>query len=341
MKPLVPADVDLRGMPFMPLDVCRLRDSQLAISASGDEFSAAVLLWCASWNQVPAASLPTDEASLAAYAGYGRDVKGWLKVKNGALRGFVLCDDGRLYHPVVTEKALEAWAEREQYQDEKANETERKKRERLFRKAAFAALRGIGVVPEWNVKTSLLREMVRGNGLDLSHHDDVTSHTHVTVTGHAPDTAKTGTGTGTGIKDQDQELEHAPHTHPPQDTHATASPAAGGVCDPSPPSPEVLAAIGLRKLGVRITPQNPELIASVAEGVTPEALLAMAETYPGKPAGYVISACRRQRAEAANPSAAARASPAGKPSIAQQFAEKNYQGTPDDQLPEYLRTHSA
>ncbi|MDO8251425.1 MAG: DUF1376 domain-containing protein [Rhodoferax sp.] len=41
--------------------------------------------------------------------GYGRIVKEWMKVRAGALRGFVKCSDGRLYHPVVAEKAREAW----------------------------------------------------------------------------------------------------------------------------------------------------------------------------------------------------------------------------------------
>src|SRR5262249_39444810 len=36
--PPVPADLDLRDFPFMPLDVLRLRDSDLATLASGDEF---------------------------------------------------------------------------------------------------------------------------------------------------------------------------------------------------------------------------------------------------------------------------------------------------------------
>ena len=45
--PLVPAEVDLRDFAFMPLHVVRLRDSGLTAKASGDEFRAAVLLWCA------------------------------------------------------------------------------------------------------------------------------------------------------------------------------------------------------------------------------------------------------------------------------------------------------
>lgn len=106
--PLTPPDCDLRGFAFMPLDVVRLRDSGLAIEASGDEFRAAVLLWCASWHQVPAASLPDDERALAVLAGYGRDARGWKRVRDGAMRGWVRCSDGRLYHPVIAAKALES-----------------------------------------------------------------------------------------------------------------------------------------------------------------------------------------------------------------------------------------
>lgn len=107
--PLTPVDCDLRDFAFMPLDVVRLRDSDLAVTAEADEFRCAVLLWCASWHQVPAASLPDDDKVLAQYAGYGRVVKEWLKVREGALRGWVKCSDGRLYHAVVAEKANEAW----------------------------------------------------------------------------------------------------------------------------------------------------------------------------------------------------------------------------------------
>ncbi len=104
--PLVPAEVDLRDFGFMPLDVLRLRDSDLAALATGDEFKAAVLLWCVAWHQVPAGSLPDDDRLLARYSGAG---SGWKKVREEALRGFVTCFDGRLYHPVISLKAREAW----------------------------------------------------------------------------------------------------------------------------------------------------------------------------------------------------------------------------------------
>lgn len=113
--PLVPAHVDLRDFAFMPLDVARLRDSAIVDEVSGDEFRAAILLWCASWHQVPAGSLPNDPKQLSKFAGYGRVVAEWEKVAEGALYGWVECSDGRLYHPVVAEKALEAWEKKAEF----------------------------------------------------------------------------------------------------------------------------------------------------------------------------------------------------------------------------------
>jgi hypothetical protein len=109
VTPLTPADCDLRDFAFMPLDVVRLRDSDLAATESPEACWAAVLLWAASWHQVPAASLPDDDRVLANLAGYGRVVREWQKMREGALRGWITCTDGRMYHPVVAEKANEAW----------------------------------------------------------------------------------------------------------------------------------------------------------------------------------------------------------------------------------------
>ncbi|MGO4151486.1 DUF1376 domain-containing protein [Cupriavidus sp. YAF13] len=108
-QPLTPSDCDLRDFQFMPLDVVRLRDSDLAALEDPAACWAAVLLWCAAWHQLPAASLPDDDRVLSQLAGFGRVVREWQKVREGALRGWIKCSDGRLYHPVVAEKAREAW----------------------------------------------------------------------------------------------------------------------------------------------------------------------------------------------------------------------------------------
>lgn len=106
--PPVPTETDLRSFADMPLEVLRLRDSDLA---TGDpELSwYNVLSWCVSWHQVPAGSLPADDATLARLLGFGRDLKGWKKAREaGGLRGWILHSDGRLYHPVVAAKVLRA-----------------------------------------------------------------------------------------------------------------------------------------------------------------------------------------------------------------------------------------
>lgn len=105
--PLVPAEVDLRDFRFMPLDTLRLRDSDMTSLSSGDEFKAATLLWCASWHQVPASSIPDDERWQGKHSSFSGQA--WRKVKEFALRNFILCSDGRRYHTVVAEKAADGW----------------------------------------------------------------------------------------------------------------------------------------------------------------------------------------------------------------------------------------
>lgn len=107
--PPVPADADLQDFPFMPLHVARLRDSDLAAEEDPEACWYAVLLWAASWHQLPAGSLPDNDTVLMRLVGLGRDKKTWQRNRSGALRGFVQCSDGRFYHPVVCEQVNEAW----------------------------------------------------------------------------------------------------------------------------------------------------------------------------------------------------------------------------------------
>lgn len=110
-KPPVPRTLDLRDFARMPLDVEKLLDSDTWLLASGDEAKAAITLWAKAWHQVPAGSLPNDERILAKLSGAGEK---WEQVREVALRGFELCDDGRLYHPIVCEIAEEVFARRRQ-----------------------------------------------------------------------------------------------------------------------------------------------------------------------------------------------------------------------------------
>lgn len=107
--PFVPQGCDLRDFVFMPLDVRRLLTSETWLEAADEPKvgHAAMCLWCEAWHQVPAASLPDNDKVLARLAMCSPDE--WARVKGRVLRSWVKCSDGRLYHPVVAEKARESW----------------------------------------------------------------------------------------------------------------------------------------------------------------------------------------------------------------------------------------
>lgn len=165
-EPLVPAEVDLRDFGFMPLDVLRLRDSDLMALATGDEFKAAVSLWCVAWHQVPAASLPDDDRLLARYSGAGSN---WRKVREGALRGFVKCSDGRLYHATIAEKAREAWQSKLAQRARTAAATaarEARRREALAqRDVGRDETRNVQRDDQRDVERNVERNVVQGTGI--------------------------------------------------------------------------------------------------------------------------------------------------------------------------------
>jgi hypothetical protein len=104
--PLIQPDVDLSVYPKFPLDFRKLFSSDTWTLGTPDEKLAAFHLWCESWHQKPAGSLPLDERILAKLSG---EPTKWKRVRNHAMRGWIECKDGRLYHPVVVELARDAW----------------------------------------------------------------------------------------------------------------------------------------------------------------------------------------------------------------------------------------
>jgi uncharacterized protein YdaU (DUF1376 family) len=188
-EPLTPADCDLRGMEWMPLHGHKLYGSDFDAIASDAEYRAAQRLWWAAWQQqVPAASLPDDDRVLAHAAGYGRDPKGWAKIKSVALHAFIKCSDGRLYHRFLSPEAVVAWEMRRDAVEEKESTKERQRRHREARRDRFATLRERGIDVSWNATTDHLKML-------LSQSNDATV-TQLGRTCHsdsdAPDTAKTG-----------------------------------------------------------------------------------------------------------------------------------------------------
>jgi hypothetical protein len=115
--PFSPHEADLRAFGFMPLDVGRLRRSKTWLIAKRRPQIGfyAMNLWMESWHQLPAGSLEPDDDLLADMAMCPPDQ--WAEVRDDVMRGWTLCSDGRLYHPVVAEKVNEAWEMRRAHSD--------------------------------------------------------------------------------------------------------------------------------------------------------------------------------------------------------------------------------
>lgn len=158
--PPVPADCDLRGMEWLPLYGGRLFGSDFDAHASDAEFRAGMQLWWAAWNQVPASSLPDDDVALCRLAGFGRDLKGWKRVKARATHGFYKCSDGRLYHRALATFAQESWDRRLKDRERKAKWREQRERKTERDKGRD------GTVPETGTETVTERGRDEEQGCD-------------------------------------------------------------------------------------------------------------------------------------------------------------------------------
>jgi len=126
-EPPIAADTDIRDLDGFMLNTERLMASELWALSTGDEFKAALGLWCRAWKQQPPGSLPDDDRVLAAFSGAGPR---WKKVKAVALRGFVKCSDGRLYHEVLCEDVLRAAKKKAERHERTKAATEARKKQR-------------------------------------------------------------------------------------------------------------------------------------------------------------------------------------------------------------------
>ncbi len=128
--PLVSAEVDLRGLQYMPLYIERLQKSKAwLVCKRKPELAFHMLnLWMRAWHEVPAGSIEDDDDVLADAAMC--EPRRWGKVKADVLRGWVRCADGRLYHPVVAEFATQAWQERIGFRERTAKARQAKQQRR-------------------------------------------------------------------------------------------------------------------------------------------------------------------------------------------------------------------
>lgn len=106
-KPLVPPEVDLRGWPRMQINRFWLREQRRVLTPS--QFGHFIALIDASWDEIPAGSLPSDRRALARLCGISINLRYFYNNLPIILSGFLFCSDERMYHPSNSETVLKAW----------------------------------------------------------------------------------------------------------------------------------------------------------------------------------------------------------------------------------------
>ena len=112
--PPVPEEVNLATLEWMPYYGDKFRDSAFGATASLAGKGAAHMLWWHAFKQ-PGVCLPNDERILAHVCGLKWTDKEWKEIKHEALDQFQICSNGRLYHPFISEVALESWSKKDRY----------------------------------------------------------------------------------------------------------------------------------------------------------------------------------------------------------------------------------
>lgn len=106
--PLTPPDCDLSKLRWMPTYVDKVRNSEFWRTASFEMRGISFEFWLVAWHQKPAASLPDNDVLLAFYIGC--DIETWRALKPIVMAPWILCADGRFYHPTLAEIAVEQMA---------------------------------------------------------------------------------------------------------------------------------------------------------------------------------------------------------------------------------------
>jgi hypothetical protein len=169
--PLSPRDCDLRGLEWMPLFGYRLKGSDTWRSASLEARGVMIPLWWTAWSEAPAGSLPDDDAFMASACGI-TDMRIWKRLREVVLRGFVMCSDGRFYHPVLCVEAKRTWEKRVKARTKKAAQ-----REEFMQRCSSAATAPLQ--PCSSAATGLLQDCIA----EVNNNSDLAS----TVPGDVPD----------------------------------------------------------------------------------------------------------------------------------------------------------
>lgn len=124
VAPPYPAETRAKGYRF-ELDYERILQSDTWALASAQQRPLLLMIWFVAWQQTPCGSMPGSDQLIAARI--GMDTEEFQRNRSILLRGWEKAEDGRLYHPVVSEMVFEMLARKSRESNRKANYRERMK----------------------------------------------------------------------------------------------------------------------------------------------------------------------------------------------------------------------
>jgi len=220
-----------------------------------------LMLWTVAWQQTPCGSMPSDDELIIARLNIDPDL--FSECKKTLLRGWWLADDGRLYHPTITQRVIDMLGRKDGERQRKAEYRARMDAERKLADANARAQSSHGT------------DMEMSRGTDAG---------QTWESGGSDDTG-TGTGTGTGLDS----------SNPP--------PREGGVGKMSHGTDAGRICRAMRQAGLAdVNPSNPTLLALIEAGATDGEFTAGAQSAVAKQAGfgYALTVVANERKRAAS-----------------------------------------
>jgi uncharacterized protein YdaU (DUF1376 family) len=217
--------------------------------------------------------LPNDFDELFTIAGAVKTADK-MAVKKVADKFFPLRPDGLRHNARADEEIAKAGTRMDAKDDRKSSEAQRQQRYRDRRRDMFEALARVGVVPKFNISMDELTDLVTQN---------VTSQTVTNVTPSRP-------------------LHTATRPHTPDPIQELPTDNAGAQPEITPATQACLL-MKQAGCGGRVNPSHPDLLAAIAEGVTPETLANTAAeaiaSSKGEPFTWAIKTARNRHAAGA------------------------------------------
>lgn len=147
--------IDVRCLPYMPLEIERLRKSKAWLRCKRRPELAFYLvnLWMRAWHEVPAGSIEDDDDVLADAAMCSPEQ--WEQVKGDVLAGWK-CNGGRLFHSTVTDIATVASSKlrKNKNRTEAAREALEKKRQAEADSSVAGTVTDIATVAATDIVTT-------------------------------------------------------------------------------------------------------------------------------------------------------------------------------------------